>query len=119
MYIFALINNKVKMSKIRINEEFFVLSFKDENNETQYIKSYTYKHNNKSSYFNAMDYKTYVYLTKNIEEARIWKKRNGAFRMCRAMIAPKLNIPFESMTINTVTKQKIRMAKILELGLLD
>jgi hypothetical protein len=54
-----------------------------------------------------------------LEEAKIWKKKNGAFRMCKNVIAPTLNIPFESISISSVSKQKIRRAKILELGLLD
>jgi hypothetical protein len=106
------------MSIIKNNTEHFVLSFKNDYDETQYIKSYVYKHIYKNI-DNTLKYKTYIYLTKNIEEAKIWKKRNGAFRMCRALIAPTLNIPFESMTITPVTNNMIRMAKILELGLLD
>lgn len=101
------------------NDEYYVLCFKNEYNETQYIKSYNYKNINRPISNHKLQYKTYVYLTKSLEEAKIWKKKNGAFRMCKNVIAPTLNIPFESISISSVSKQKIRRAKILELGLLD
>jgi hypothetical protein len=100
------------------NDEYFVLSFKDEFNVIQYIKSCTYK-NQKKVASNPLKYKKYIYLTKNLNYAKIWKKRNGAFRMAKNMFAPTLGINMNSMFIENITKQRIRKQKILELGLLD
>jgi hypothetical protein len=100
------------------NDEYFVLSFKDEYNTTKYIKSYVYK-NQKIVAKNPLGYKKYIYLTTNLNDAKIWKKRNGAFRMAKNLFAPTLGININSMQIENITKQRIRMQKILELGLLD
>jgi hypothetical protein len=102
------------------NDDFYVLSFINENGITQYIKSYVYKKRNVNRCVSGQNwYKTYIYLTPRLAQAKMWKKKNGAFRIGKNIIAPTLNIDPNSIFIEDVSIQRIRREKILELGLLN
>lgn len=86
-----------------------------ENGVTSYIKSYQWKENvhRESS--------LYVYYTTKLVEAKIWKKRNGAFRAAKDIYDGRFHKSTtgeNAVTVNIedMTNQRLRLAKLKELG---
>ena len=95
------------------NKETFVLYYIDNNGKTKYLKSYNIK-----SVKYKLD-KYYFKFTTNVNDAKVWKTENGAYRVTEFCLNPYIlnnKLHFGVLQYKNVSKRIIRLEKLKELG---